>query len=53
MTLKRQTFSTYSVAESKMSYTFALNNTSHASHLNSAPGLVFDFYRVELNLLAQ
>ncbi len=21
------------------------NNTSHASHQNSAPGLVFDFYK--------
>jgi abortive infection bacteriophage resistance protein len=29
---------------------FVLNNTSHASHLNSAPGLVFDFYRVNLIL---
>ena len=25
-----------------------INNTSHASHLNSAPGLVFDFYWVNL-----
>ena len=24
---------------------FASNNTRHASHLNSAPGRVFDFYR--------
>lgn len=27
---------------------FVLNNTSHASHLNSAPGLVFDFKRDNL-----
>jgi len=32
------------VANTKICNTFVLNNTSHASHLNSAPGLVFDFY---------
>lgn len=29
--------------------TFVINNTSHASHQNSAPGLVFDFFRGTLN----
>lgn len=28
---------------------FAVNNTSHASHQHSAPGLVFDFFRGTLN----
>jgi hypothetical protein len=32
---------------------FAGNNTSHASHLNSAPGLVFDFYRAGSKLVNQ
>jgi hypothetical protein len=36
------------IAVTKICHIFALNNTSHASHLNSAPGLVFDFYRVNL-----
>jgi hypothetical protein len=36
------------IADTKICHIFALNNTSHASHLNSAPGLVFDFYRVNL-----
>ena len=39
------------IAVTKIYHIFALNNTSHASHLNSAPGLVFDFYRVNLNLV--
>jgi hypothetical protein len=37
------------IAITKICFTFAFNNTSHASHLNSAPGLVFDFNRVTLN----
>lgn len=31
-------------AELNFCITFVLNNTCHASHKNSAPGQVFDFY---------
>gem|GEM_PF-6631492 len=32
--------------KSKICHTFDSNNTCHASHLNSAPGRVFAFYRL-------
>lgn len=30
----------------KNMYNFALNNTCHGSHLNTAPGQVFAFYTI-------
>lgn len=36
------------IAVTKICRIIVLNNTSHASLLNSAPGLVFDFYKVSL-----
>jgi hypothetical protein len=37
---------TFLFAKSKNCHTFDINNTCHASHLNSAPGQVFAFYRL-------
>ncbi len=33
------------MVNTKIVLIFVFNNTSHASHQNSAPGLVFDFKR--------
>ena len=43
--MKRIKFLSSGIDNLIISCIFTCNNTSHASHLNSAPGLVFDFYK--------
>ena len=43
MLYNRLFISDYLLVNPKISLIFALNMTSHASHLNSAPGEVFEF----------
>lgn len=46
MTAKKKINFITTIKITKKYSTFVPNSTSHASHSNSAPGLVFDFYRV-------
>ena len=49
--LKFVNYFTFFYPKLKLCINFVTNNTSHASHLNSAPGLVFEFYRVIFNFI--
>lgn len=39
----------FMLADMKSKLIFVPNNTCHASHLNSAPGRVFAFYRLSVS----